>query len=105
MLVKISPSARIQFADRLFSECLDTMRAKMHDYASADNANTNLSACEALGIATTSQGILTRMLDKISRASQVIHHGAAVPETVRETLKDLINYSVILAQQVEGESQ
>lgn len=77
------------------------VEVKNHDYAGADGASPfrNFTSPEALGIATTEQGILIRMIDKINRLVTFCKDGklAVDNETAGDALLDLINYSIILA--------
>lgn len=74
------------------------MLRKNGDYADPENSDVfgNLDACEHLGICTTEQGILIRMLDKTKRlVSSTSRDYAVADETVTDTLLDLINYAVL----------
>ena len=62
-----------------------------------NDALKNFKLCEALGICSAEKGILVRMCDKISRASTLLSTGAQVEdEKIQDTLKDIINYTLIL---------
>jgi hypothetical protein len=77
------------------------MEVKNHDYAGADGETPfrNFTSPEALGIATTEQGLLIRMVDKINRLVTFCRDGKleVTNETSHDALIDLINYSIILA--------
>ena len=85
-------------------ECCDRMikitEAKNQDYAGdGTDAFANFSRVAAMGIATTEQGFLTRMLDKLSRLSSFVSKGflAVKDESVEDTLLDLANYCLLFA--------
>ncbi len=79
----------------LTTRALQLMRKKNADY-SHEGPFQNFTACEAYGI-TAYDGLITRMSDKLSRLASVTRKGAEVPETLDDTIIDLINYSVCFA--------
>lgn len=81
--------------ETLSSESLELMKRKNADY-SLGNPFGNFMVCEALQAASAEEGIIIRMSDKLSRLVSVMQKGAQVPESVRDTVLDLINYSVLL---------
>tara|TARA_R110000787_G_scaffold186566_4_gene298279 strand:+ start:5154 stop:5519 length:366 start_codon:yes stop_codon:yes gene_type:complete len=76
------------------------MEAKNHDYAGAGGEEPfrNFKAPEALGIATTEQALLVRMVDKINRLVTFCRDGKleVTNETAQDALLDLMNYTIIL---------
>lgn len=75
-------------------------RLKNQDYCGAgDDPFANFTRVEAVGIATTEQGFLTRMMDKISRINSFAQSGMLLvkDESVEDTLIDLANYSILFA--------
>lgn len=85
-------------------ECCDRMieitRAKNADYTGeGDDPFANFSVVEHSGIATTEQGFLTRMSDKMSRLASFIKKGfyAVKDESFEDTCLDLANYCILLA--------
>ena len=84
----------------LCTEALRLMEEKNKDYAGGDGTEpfANFTRCEAMGITTTEKGFLVRMTDKMSRLSSFAESGtlAVKDEILRDTLVDLINYSVLL---------
>lgn len=98
----------IQFHEDFCKEMMETTKQKNNDYSSAtDNAFGNLSAVERLGIATTEKGILVRMTDKISRINTFIqgHRYQVKDESVMDTLKDLANYTILLAAVIKDKQK
>ena len=90
-----------EFTEKLFTECLETMKKKNHDY-SGDNPedpmkNFNLSA-EVVGI-SPEQGMLIRIMDKINRLGTAFSGTdlKVKDESVQDTLSDAINYLALTA--------
>ena len=88
------------FAEDIFKDCLETMKAKNHDYATTgsthEDALKNFKLVEYLNIADMPSGILVRMCDKMARLSNTYRGVQKVNESCLDTGKDLINYTVIL---------
>lgn len=77
-------------------------KRKNADYAGGRegaDAFANFRVVECMGIATTEQGILTRMSDKLARLATFSQTGklAVADESIHDTLLDLANYAIILA--------
>lgn len=85
-------------------DTIEIMSKKNKDYTAVDEDNfATFRRYEIAGI-TAEQGIMARMIDKLSRISNLINGrspGAVVDESVRDTLRDMIAYSAILAVLVE----
>lgn len=85
-------------------ECLEKMAkitaAKNADYTGVgDDPFANFTRVEAMGICSTEQGFLTRMMDKMSRINSFVQKGElqVKDESVQDTLLDLANYAILLA--------
>lgn len=85
-------------------ECCDKMvqitKAKNHDYAGfTTDPFANFKMVENCEVATTEQGMLTRMLDKISRVNSFVKQGVCEvqDEKIEDTLIDLANYAILMA--------
>lgn len=79
--------------------------AKNADYTgTGDDPFANFTRVEAMGIATTEQGFLTRMLDKVSRITSYVQKGElqVKDESVEDTLLDLANYSLLFAAYIRS---
>jgi hypothetical protein len=92
----------IAFFDAKAAAMRQTLIDKNSDYAGGAKAVAdcfaNFTRVEALGIATTSQGFLTRMTDKLMRINSLTTQVAAVKtESIQDTLLDLANYSILFA--------
>lgn len=84
-------------------------RAKNSDYAGLKggaDAFANFRHVETLGIATTAQGFLTRMTDKLARLATFAQTGtlAVKDESATDTLQDLANYCVLMAAWLRSET-
>lgn len=75
-------------------------RAKNHDYSGfGDSPFSNFMVVEKCGIASTEQGFLTRMMDKISRVNSFVQQGVTKvsDEKIEDTLLDLANYAILMS--------
>ena len=77
------------------------MQMKNHDYSGGKDASDpflNFTRVEKLGITDTKTGFLVRMTDKISRLITFCRNGTfkTKDEALKDTILDLINYSVLL---------
>ena len=91
---------REQFYNRLeatFKKALEIAKLKNQDYAGTDDPFRNFKNALSVGV-SVERGIMVRMMDKISRISNLLDKEAAVKdERLEDTLLDLINYSCILS--------
>lgn len=84
---------------------IDTMQTKNADYTGqGDDPFTNFSHVEALGIAPTEIGFLTRMTDKLCRIVSFVKKGTlqVKDESVEDTLIDLANYCLLFAAYIKS---
>lgn len=87
------------FAQSFFGDCIEISKKKNADYTGGnDNPFANFTSVENLGI-KTEQGFLTRMMDKMARIASYVSKGElqVKDESVTDTLRDLANYSCLLA--------
>jgi hypothetical protein len=89
----------------LCDEARKIVSQKGHDYCrqQQNNGDTlfNMTVCEKLGIVdTTTQGILVRLSDKLMRLVSLTKDPSVTAqvnnESIRDTIKDTINYMVYL---------
>lgn len=87
-----------QFVEKEFNSILELIKKKNKDYTSGSNDPfKNFRMVENFGICSTEVGIATRLSDKFSRASTLIHKPPAVEnEGLEDSLKDIIGYSILL---------
>ena len=72
---------------------------KGHDYSGTVDTLRNLKAPEAYGVVTAEQGVLVRLGDKLSRLWRLTvpaAEAAVKDESVRDTVLDMVNYSLLL---------
>lgn len=97
----------LEFFDQTVLRMRAIMHAKNNDYAGQSiNKCTfaNFTRVEALGIATTEQGFLTRMMDKLCRITTFTQKGvlSVADEKVSDTLLDLANYAILMAAYIHS---
>lgn len=95
----------LEIHDALCAAAKKLMEAKNHDYAGGDtseDAFLNFTRVEDLGITTTELGFLVRMTDKLSRMITFVQSGKlkVSDESFKDTVIDMINYSVLLCAYV-----
>lgn len=94
------------FAQEFFNACIEISRAKNADYTGKNqDPFSNFQSVEVLGI-STEQGFLTRMMDKMKRIASFVENGQLLvkDESVTDTLRDLANYSCLLAGYIKSKS-
>ena len=81
----------------LCGEAFGLMESKNQDYASGADPFTNFRGSMHVGV-EPEIGILIRMLDKMMRIKSLLANGslAVQNESARDSLRDLINYTVLL---------
>jgi hypothetical protein len=93
-----------EFAEDFFNQCIEISRKKNSDYTgNSDDPFSNFKAVETLGISAEA-GFLTRMMDKLKRIASFTTQGQLLvkDESVTDTLRDLANYSCLLAGLIES---
>jgi hypothetical protein len=83
------------------------LRKKNADYTGTAGPFANFERVEALGIATTEQGFLTRILDKICRLTTFVQKGVlqVSDESVEDTCLDGANYLLLLAAYIRDKKE
>jgi len=93
-----------EIADDLFEKCHNVLVAKNKDYSGATDSLRNFKVSAEVSGVTMSQGILTRLMDKMLRVGNLIKNEAVVKdESIYDTLMDAINYCVILYAALQEE--
>lgn len=95
------------FAQEFFGECIEISRKKNADYTGKnDDPFSNFKSVEMLGI-STEHGFLTRMMDKMKRIASFAENGQlqVKDESVTDTLRDLANYSCLLAGYIQSKKE
>jgi len=92
--------------EELCKTALEIMKKKNHDYAgnSGEEPFANFHRCEAMGICSTEQGFLVRIVDKVSRLSTFANAGKLVVdnEGYQDAILDILNYCVLFSAYVNS---
>jgi hypothetical protein len=93
--------------EAITKEMLELTRKKNKDYSASQDAFCNFTIVERMGIATTEQGFLTRMMDKMMRLSTFAQGRQlqVVDEKVEDTVQDLAVYSILLLCYLRSKSK
>lgn len=79
----------------LCQEAGNLMKLKNQDYAKGDDPFLNFRSAQVVGV-EVERGILVRLLDKLSRAGNLISkEPSVVNESMRDTVLDIINYAIL----------
>jgi hypothetical protein len=93
----------------LTDRAFEIMQAKNNDYAGSkgDVPFANFQRCEAMGVCTTEQGFLVRIIDKVSRLSTFAQDGKLLVknEGYEDAILDIINYCVLMSAYIKGKSE
>ena len=105
----MTSDAFVKFHSEEMKKLNDIVKQKNHDYTGGGDkdAFANFKIVETMGIASTEQGFLTRMMDKIMRINTFVQKGElkVQDESVKDTLRDLANYSILLLGYIEGKEK
>ena len=83
----------------------DTTKRKNSDYTGGDTQPfKNFEMVEVLGFATTEQGFMTRITDKVMRIAGFVKNGTlqVVDEKVTDTLLDCATYCLLMICYLES---
>lgn len=89
-----------EYHKQFCEELLAISMKKNEDYTGVNNDPfANFTAVERNGIASTEQGFLTRMMDKMQRINSYVQRGelSVEDEKVEDTLQDLANYCILFS--------
>lgn len=87
---------------KTFADGLGLIKIKNADYANSTNPFRNFESANIAGL-EVDRAILVRVLDKLSRVSNLLGKDpAVVEETVNDTILDAINYLAIMKAYIEG---
>lgn len=83
------------------------MKQKSEDYATGSDPFANFKRGEILGFATAEEGLMLRVVDKISRISTFLKKGhlTVENESVADSILDIINYMVLLQGMLEDKNR
>lgn len=86
----------------------ETTEKKNSDYTGDSTSPfKNFTMVETIGFATTEQGFLTRIIDKVMRVAGFIKNGTlkVVDEKVTDTLIDCANYCLLMVCYLESKEK
>ena len=90
-----------QFHEAMTKKMTAITKAKNADYtgAAGDDPFANFNRVDSLGVCSTEQGFMVRMLDKYMRINSFVQKGFlnVKDESVEDTLLDLANYCLLFA--------
>lgn len=94
------------YASAFYEKGLELLLRKNRDYAGGDDPFRNFESVNALNISVI-DGFLTRMMDKMSRISQLSKSEdfSVKDESIEDTLIDLANYSVLLSAYLKSKKE
>jgi hypothetical protein len=95
----------LEFHKKTCEHMIAVAKAKNADYTGGTgDAFANFSRVELMGIGTTEQGFLTRMLDKFCRVTTFVKKGVlqVKDESVTDSLVDLANYCILMAGYIQS---
>lgn len=100
------PQSNILLSDlkETFDSCFSIAVKKNNDYAGnkAVDVFKNIRASEMIGV-RPEKAIMVRLMDKMSRVSNLLDQEAAVKdEAIEDTLVDIINYTAILKSYIKN---
>ena len=88
-----------------YGHCYELIKKKNADYATSDDALKNINAASLIGI-TPAEAILVRVMDKITRISNLLRKDPLVTnESLTDSIVDAINYLAILKAIQDAQSQ
>lgn len=97
---------------KFHKECCDELqsitKAKNADYTGNSNDPfANFTKVEMLGICSTEQGMMTRIMDKISRITSFMQNGELMvkDESVEDSLKDCANYCLLMLGYIKSKKE
>lgn len=89
----------LQTFEELTAQMLEVTKKKNSDYTGDDNSPfKNFTMVETIGFASTEQGFMTRITDKVMRVSTFVKNGIlqVADEKVEDTLLDCANYCLLM---------
>lgn len=92
----------LAFHEAACQDLIEITKRKNNDYCGKEGAQdpfANFRKCEQMGICSVEVGFLTRMTDKFARITSLVSgvDQKVKDEAIEDTLKDLANYSILLA--------
>jgi hypothetical protein len=99
----------LQHHRELCERAFNIMQRKNHDYAgdSGERPFANFERTEAMGVCSTEQGFLVRIVDKVSRLSTFASAGKLLVEneSYEDALLDIMNYCILFSGYVSSKKE
>lgn len=99
----------IEYHKNVVTKMNDIVKAKNQDYSGGGDASAfnNFTMVETKGVCSTEAGFLVRMEDKMMRINNLIKNGGAAvkDESIKDTLMDLANYSILMMGYIESKEK
>ena len=93
----------------LCEKAVGIMKKKNHDYAGQNGGQpfANFERCEAMGVCSTEQGFLVRVIDKVSRLATFVEAGELKVdnEGYEDAVLDIINYMILFSAFVKDKNE
>ena len=87
-----------ELAKKYYEECLETLVSKAHDYAQEKDCFSNFKTISLVCNIPVETVFMQFLVVKIARLSELISaKKEAKNESIQDTLKDLSNYSCLMA--------
>ena len=99
----------LEHHDHLSTTAKDIMKKKYHHYAGkgGETPFANFERCESMGVCSTEQGFLVRVIDKVSRLSTFVDAGKLKVdnESYEDAVLDIINYMILFSGYVSSKQE
>lgn len=98
-----------KYHEQLIKRMTEITIAKNNDYtgAAGDDPFANFNRVGSLGVCSTEQGFMVRMLDKYMRINSFVQKGVlqVKDESIEDTLLDLANYCLLFLGYLKSQKQ
>jgi hypothetical protein len=96
-----------QLHQTVCGRALIILQHKSNDYATSTDPFANFKRGEILGFSSAENGLMLRVVDKISRISTFLQKGELKVgnETVQDSILDVINYMILLQGMLEDKEK
>jgi len=92
------------FAEETFKDCFEIMKKKNHDYSQEGNPFSNFELQGFVAGVIPERTFLMALGTKMARLRELVgrEDKAKVDESLDDTIKDMINYAVLLAGYIKS---
>ena len=99
----------LKYHTTVCEQAKELMKKKNHDYAGegGDQPFANFERTESMGVCSTEQGFLVRVVDKVSRLSTFASAGKLKVdnESYEDAIVDIINYMVLFSAYLKDKNE